>query len=37
LKDWVFDRPQQDEFTFELYASGEYALMLEQSWSEEPI
>jgi hypothetical protein len=35
LKDWVFDRPQQDEFTFDLYASGEYALMLEQSWGEE--
>ena len=36
LKDWVFDRPRQDEYTFDLYASGEYALMLEQSWGEEP-
>jgi hypothetical protein len=36
LKEWVFDRPQTDEFTFDLYASGEYALMLEKSWSEEP-
>lgn len=32
LKDWVFDRPEPEEFTFELYASGEYSLMLEQSW-----
>jgi len=36
LKDWVFDRPQEGEFTFDLYASGEYALMLEQSWSDTP-
>ena len=36
LKDWNFDRPQPNEFTFELYASGEYALMLEQSWKDEP-
>jgi hypothetical protein len=35
LKDWVFDRPRADDFTFDLYASGEYALMLEQSWSTE--
>ena len=32
LKDWVFDRPEPEEFTFDLYASGEYSLMLEQSW-----
>jgi hypothetical protein len=31
----VFDRPKPDDFTFDLYASGEYALMLEQSWSAE--
>jgi hypothetical protein len=36
LKDWVFDRPKPDEFTFDLYASGEYALLLEQSWNSEP-
>jgi hypothetical protein len=36
LKDWVFDRPKTEEFTFDLYASGEYALMLEQSWNSEP-
>jgi hypothetical protein len=32
LKDTAFDRPEPHEFTFELYASGEYTLMLEQSW-----
>ncbi len=32
LRDWVFDRPGPDDFTFDLYASGEYSLMLEQSW-----
>jgi hypothetical protein len=32
LKDWVFDQPEPQEFTFDLYASGEYSLMLEQSW-----
>ena len=36
LKDATFDRPQENEFTFELYASGEYTLMLEQSWGSEP-
>ncbi|MGA8028161.1 MAG: hypothetical protein WB992_13540 [Bryobacteraceae bacterium] len=36
LKDTAFERPQQDEFTFDLYASGEYTLMLEQSWGGEP-
>ena len=35
LRDWVFYRPQSGEFTFDLYASGEYALMLEQSWNAE--
>ena len=33
LKESVFDRPEPGEFAFELYASGEYTLMLEQSWS----
>jgi hypothetical protein len=33
LRDWVFHRPHVDEFIFDLYASGEYALMLEQSWN----
>jgi hypothetical protein len=32
LKDSGFDPPRADEFTFDLYASGEYTLMLEQSW-----
>ena len=36
LKDAPFDRPQENEFTFDLYASGEYTLMLEQSWGTEP-
>jgi hypothetical protein len=34
LRDWVFERPKPEEFTFELYASGEYAMMLEQSWKD---
>jgi len=34
LRDTVFDRPEADEFTFDMYASGEYTLMLEQSWSD---
>ena len=32
LRDSGFDRPNAEEFTFDLYASGEYTLMLEQSW-----
>jgi hypothetical protein len=32
LKDSVFDWPEPNRFTFDLYASGEYTLMLEQSW-----
>lgn len=32
LRDANFDRPEADEFYFDLYASGEYTLMLEQSW-----
>jgi hypothetical protein len=34
LRDNVFDRPEPGEFTFDLYASGEYTLMLEQSWAD---
>jgi hypothetical protein len=34
LKDSGFDLPKTDEFTFDLYASGEYTLMLEQSWKD---
>jgi len=34
LRDVTFDRPEPEEFTFDLYASGEYTLMLEQSWSD---
>ncbi len=33
LRDSGCDRPQPDEFTFDLYASGEYTMMLEQSWN----
>ncbi len=36
LKDSAFDRAQPDEFVFDLYASGEYTLMLEQSWAPDP-
>jgi hypothetical protein len=32
LRDAGFDRAEPHEFTFDLYASGEYTLMLEQSW-----
>jgi hypothetical protein len=32
LRDAAFDRAEPHEFTFDLYASGEYTLMLEQSW-----
>jgi hypothetical protein len=35
LKDSGSDSPQTDEFTFDLYASGEYTLMLEQSWGKD--
>ena len=34
LKNVAFDRPYPHEFTFDLYASGEYTMMLEQSWGE---
>ena len=34
LKEAMFDRPEATEFTFDLYASGEYTLMLEQSWAD---
>jgi hypothetical protein len=33
LREHVFDRPEPDEFVFDLYASGEYTMMLEQSWT----
>jgi hypothetical protein len=32
LQDRPFDRPQPDEFAFDLFASGEYSSMLEKSW-----
>ncbi|MBV9405809.1 MAG: hypothetical protein JO211_10725 [Acidobacteriaceae bacterium] len=32
VRDSACDRPEPEEFTFDLYASGEYTLMLEQSW-----
>lgn len=34
LRESGFDRPEPGEFTFDLFASGEYTLMLEQSWEE---
>lgn len=33
LKESTFERPEAGEFTFDLFASGEYTLMLEQSWA----
>jgi hypothetical protein len=35
LRELVFDRPQPYQFTFDLFASGEYTLLLEQSWGDE--
>jgi hypothetical protein len=35
LRESVFDRPQPHQCTFDLFASGEYTLMLEQSWGDE--
>jgi hypothetical protein len=35
LRDCLFDRPGSDEFIFDLYASGEYTMMLEESWKSE--
>jgi hypothetical protein len=32
VKDAGCDTPTANEFTFELYASGEYTLLLEESW-----
>ena len=32
MRDTSFERPEAGEFTFDLYASGEYTTMLEQSW-----
>jgi hypothetical protein len=33
IREAIFDRPEPSEFVFDLYASGEYTMMLEQSWS----
>ncbi|MDQ2843160.1 MAG: hypothetical protein M3Y72_19405 [Acidobacteriota bacterium] len=35
LRDFVFDRAEANDFTFELYASGEYSSMLEASWAKD--
>ena len=34
MRETVFERAEAHEFVFDLYASGEYTTMLEQSWSE---
>jgi hypothetical protein len=34
MRDTGFERAESHEFVFDLYASGEYTTMLEQSWSE---
>jgi hypothetical protein len=34
MRETVFERVEAHEFVFDLYASGEYTTMLEQSWSE---
>lgn len=36
LRDAGYDRPEPEEFLFDLYASGEYTLILEQSWGNDP-
>ncbi|HZS54665.1 MAG TPA: hypothetical protein VFA65_09700 [Bryobacteraceae bacterium] len=33
LRESAPHRPEPNEFTFDLYASGEYALLLERSWN----
>ncbi|HEX4772512.1 MAG TPA: hypothetical protein VH351_16880 [Bryobacteraceae bacterium] len=33
LRESTYDRPEPGDFIFDLYASGEYTLMLEESWS----
>ena len=35
LRETLFDRPEPGEFVFDLFASGEYTLMLEESWGKE--
>jgi hypothetical protein len=35
LRESMFDRPEATDFVFDLYASGEYTLMLEESWGKE--
>jgi len=32
LKEFVFENPTPNQFVFDLYASGEYTSMLEESW-----
>jgi hypothetical protein len=34
MRETAFERAEATEFVFDLYASGEYTTMLEQSWSE---
>lgn len=34
LNSTSFERPEPNDFVFDLYASGEYTIMLEQSWSD---
>lgn len=35
LRESTYDRPEPGDFVFDLYASGEYTMMLEESWSKE--
>jgi hypothetical protein len=35
LRECMFDRPDPGDFVFDLYASGEYTLLLEESWGKE--
>jgi hypothetical protein len=32
LKECIFDNPEPGQFSFEVYASGEYAVILAESW-----
>src|SRR4051794_15622163 len=34
MRETVFEKVQPHEFTFDLYASGEYTTMLEESWKD---
>ena len=34
MRESAYDRPQPSQFSFDLFASGEYTMLLEQSWND---